>query len=71
MKAYKGSGSVYIYEKDDKSNEWNMKQKFVPSDAVYGNNFGAHVAIYGNIVVVGADGDDDNGEDSGSVNMYQ
>jgi hypothetical protein len=59
------SGSVYIYDLDG-TNE----TKITPSDGAAGDRFGSSVAVGCGKIVVGADLDDDNGEDSGSVYIY-
>ena len=47
-----------------------MQQKLVPNDGAINDRFGISVAIYNGTVAVGAYGDDDKGEDSGSVYVY-
>lgn len=46
-------GSVFIYVRDE-AGAWSKQAKLVPFDAVGGAEFGASVAIFDNIVVVGA-----------------
>ena len=62
------SGSAYIYKFDGTS--W-IETKLLPSDAESYDQFGHSVAISGNTVVVGSRLDDDNGDASGSVYIYQ
>ncbi len=52
-----GSGSVYIFKRDEAGN-WIQVQKIVASDRAANDNFGSSVAIYGDYVIVGATGDD-------------
>ena len=59
------SGSVYVYDLDG-TNE----VKITASDATAGDYFGLNVAVGHNKIVVGATGDDDNGNQSGSVYLY-
>ena len=59
------SGSVYVYDLDG-SNE----VKITASDAAGSDNFGRHVAIGNNKIVVGAYGNDDDGSRSGSAYIY-
>ena len=52
------SGSVYLFDVTSSDQLF----KLTASDEVIGNRFGYAVAINGNILVVGAPSDDDNGE---------
>ena len=63
-------GSVYVYERDA-SGEWVETDIVTASDAAEGDSFGINVAISGDIMVVGAYGDDDNGIASGSAYIYE
>ena len=63
------SGSVYVYEPDG-TGGWT-ETKLTASDGAAGDQFGVSVAVSGNRIVVGALWDDDNGEDSGSVYVYE
>ena len=65
------SGSAYVFVKP--SGGWsNMTQtaKLTASDGAEGDYFGISVSISGNTVVVGANGDDDNGSTSGSACVF-
>ena len=64
------SGSVYIYEKDA-NGTWGSEQKLMASDGADGDWFGNSVSISGDQLLVGAPYDDDNGDDSGSVYVYE
>jgi hypothetical protein len=50
------TGSAHIYHYNDTS--WVMQQKITASDGTVGDKFGHSVAIYGEWVVVAANGDD-------------
>jgi hypothetical protein len=63
------SGSAYIYEFDGV--DWIEETKLIPSDNYDSDQFGGSVAIDGNTIVVGAQGDDDNGDLSGSAYIYR
>ena len=65
------SGSVYVYEKDNKTGFWNETAKLTPSDGAAGDLFGFSTSASGNIAIVGARGDDDKGLSSGSVYVYE
>ena len=64
------SGSAYIYKYD--GTNWN-ETKLVASDGAANYYFGWSIAVsgYGNTILVGAYGDDDNGSTSGSVYNYK
>ena len=66
------SGSAYIFEKP--STGWadmNETAKLTADDPDTGDLFGTGVAIDGETVVIGAEGDDDNGSTSGSVYVFE
>ena len=65
------SGAVYIFEKNGLWNDMTETFKLTASDAAADDAFGISVAISGNMLVVGASGDDDNGSASGSVSWIQ
>ena len=62
------SGSAYVYIRQ--SGAWSQVAKLTASDGAAGDYFGLKVAMDGDTVVVGADGDDDNGEYSGSAYIF-
>lgn len=64
------SGAAYLYKKDGNGN-WLAVQKLTASDSNTYDYFGNAVAISGNTAVVGAIGNDDNGDNSGSVYIYE
>ena len=59
------SGSAYIYRQDGAV--WVEQAKLTASDGAAGDFFGVSVSITGDVAVVGAFRDDDNGSDSGSA----
>ena len=63
------SGAAYVYEFANGS--WSEMSKLTSSDGVSKDWFGYSVAISGNTIVVGAYGDDDNGDASGSAYVFQ
>ena len=66
------SGSAYIYERNEGGiNNWGEVTKITASDGAADDEFGESVGISGDTVVVGANGDDDNGSDSGSAYIYE
>jgi hypothetical protein len=59
------SGSAYLFD----ATTGAELVKILPSDGIYGDEFGM-VAIHGGTALVGADDDDDNGPESGSAYLY-
>ncbi|UCD74335.1 MAG: hypothetical protein JSV91_11150 [Phycisphaerales bacterium] len=66
-----GAGSAYVFRFDHKKKKWCEEAKLLASDGAPADYFGDAVAIQGDVVVVGASHDDDNGEDSGSAYVYR
>jgi len=64
------SGSAYIFAREAVNNTWIEKNKLVADDGAEGDEFGISVGIYGGTVIVGASGDADNGNDSGSAYVF-
>jgi len=62
------SGSAYVFERSGTS--WSYQAKLMADDASEVDLFGESVAIDGGTIVVGAIGDDDLGEHSGSVYVF-
>jgi len=63
------SGAVYVYSRTELGT-WNKKAKLTANDGDTEDQFGFSVDIAGDTIVVGADLDDDNGDDSGSVYVF-
>ena len=65
------SGSAYIFSRNkDGSDQWGQVKKLTASDADEGDYFGRSVAMSGDTVVVGANGNDDGGDKSGSAYIF-
>ncbi|MCD4651310.1 MAG: FG-GAP repeat protein, partial [Candidatus Cloacimonetes bacterium] len=62
------SGSAYIFINNN--NTWTEQVKILPDDGATDDLFGRSVDIFGDYVVVGAYGDDDNGSVSGSAYVF-
>jgi len=60
------AGAAYIFD----VNTGQQLFKVVAQDLVRDQAFGSSVAIQGDTLIIGADGDDDNGEQSGSAYVY-
>jgi len=61
-----GSGSAYLFDAITGA----QLVKLLPNDGSPGDEFGFDVAIDGGVVAVGAKRDDDNGQDSGSLYLF-
>ena len=59
-----GSGSAYLFDAD------GAETKLTASDGASDDQFGRSVALSGNLALVGAENDDDNGTDSGSAYLF-
>jgi parallel beta-helix repeat protein len=64
-----GSGSAYVFRYDGAT--WMEEAKLLPSDGAAGDDFGFTVAISGDTALIGAPGDDDNGQHSGSAYVFR
>lgn len=62
------SGSAYVFVRS--GGGWREEQKLAASDSTPGDIFGFAVAIDGDTVVIGADGDDDGGMSSGAAYVF-
>jgi hypothetical protein len=62
------SGSVYVFTRS--GTNWSQLAKLTAADGAKGDVFGISVALDGDTALIGADLDDDKGEDSGSVYVY-
>jgi hypothetical protein len=62
------SGSAYVFKYNGAT--WVEEAKLTASDAAEGDGFGCSVSISGETVVVGANGDDDAGNNSGSAYVF-
>ena len=63
------SGSAYVFRYDGTA--WVEEAKLTASDAAAGDSFGVSVAVVGDLAVVGANLDDDNGNASGSAYVFR
>ncbi|MBA3534500.1 MAG: FG-GAP repeat protein [Ardenticatenales bacterium] len=64
-------GSAYIYERDEGgAANWGEATRITPADASIGDHFGWIVGISLNTIVVSAIGDDDGGNSSGAIYLF-
>ncbi len=62
------SGSAYVFVRT--AGVWSQQQKLNASDATADDKFGRSVALFGDTAFIGASGDDDNGDSSGSAYAF-
>lgn len=62
------SGAAYVFVRD--GDTWSERQKLTASDSAAGDAFATSVSISGDTLVVGAWGNDDTGENSGSAYVF-
>ncbi len=62
------SGSAYVFIRS--AGTWTEVAKLTASDAAVGDQFGRSVAVAGDTAVIGANGDDDAGSNSGSAYVF-
>jgi uncharacterized repeat protein (TIGR01451 family) len=66
-----GSGSAYVFRRNQGGpGAWGRAAKLTAADGAAGDQFGVSVAISGDTVVVGADGDADHGANTGSAYIF-
>lgn len=66
------NGSVYVFEKPTEGwTDMNQTAKLIQSDTDVNDDFGFSVSISEKEIVTGAIRDDDNGEDSGSIYIFE
>jgi hypothetical protein len=63
------SGSAYIFRWDGSA--WVEQAKLLASDGAAGDDFGLSVSISGDLAIVGAWSNDDDGSDSGSAYVFK
>jgi hypothetical protein len=62
------SGAAYVFARS--AGVWTEQQKLTASDAEAGDWFGSAVAVDGDTAIIGAERDDDNGNNSGSAYVF-
>jgi len=63
------SGSAYLFRFD--RSDWVQEQKVTPADGAAEDEFGEHVALQGDVALLGAKRNDDDGMESGSAYIYR
>jgi len=68
---YTNSGSAYVFRTTNGGADWSeTKEKLVAGDRAAYDHFGWSVAISGDVIVVGRNGDGDGGDYSGSAYVF-
>jgi hypothetical protein len=65
------SGTAYVFERNRGTGNWSQVKKLTASDAAAGQYFGTAVAISGDTIVVGADGDQTLGFCTGAAYVFE
>ncbi len=65
------SGSAYVYRFDPGSGDWEHQAKLTAADPASDDRFGRSVSISGDVAVIGAYADDDDGSKSGSAYVFR
>jgi len=65
----KNSGSAYLYKR--LGSDWKFDSQFTAADVAAGDVFGWSVALSGSTAIVSANRDDDSGENSGAVYVFE
>lgn len=63
------AGSAYLFDFDGVA--WTDSGKLTASDANDGDTFGTSVSLHGDRALIGAEGNDDNGPNSGSAYVFE
>jgi len=65
------TGRAYVFEYDETSNTFVQLAQLTASDAATDDSFGKSVAVDGDLIVIGAPQNDDNGSNSGSAYVFK
>lgn len=63
------SGAAYVFVFNDMTGEWEEEAKLTPE--VSSENFGRSVSLHGNVALIGAHLDDENGIESGAAYIFE
>ncbi len=64
------SGSAYIFDFDNNSNNWVLTQKLTPNEIVVDAEFGKSVSLSGNRALIGAHKDEELGSERGAAYIF-
>ncbi|MBW1743805.1 MAG: FG-GAP repeat protein [Deltaproteobacteria bacterium] len=65
------SGSVHVFRFDTGAGTWDHEAKLLASDGAAGDRFGIACSVFNGVIVVGAQWDDNNGNNSGSAYVFR
>jgi len=65
------SGSAYVFRFDPGSGKWIEEAKLLASDGAENDEFGLSLSLSGDVALIGAHKDDDNGSNSGSAYVFR
>ena len=63
-----GSSAAYVFTRSEAG--WIQQNKLTAEDGAAGDQFGGSVALSGDMALIGARRDDDNGDDSGAAYVF-
>ena len=63
-------GAAYVFDRNPVTGDWTERMKLIASDRAPSDRFGFEVAYDGTMALIGADWNDDNGTNSGSVYAF-
>ncbi|MEE9130933.1 MAG: hypothetical protein V3T84_13015, partial [Phycisphaerales bacterium] len=66
-----GTGTAFVFRLDRTTQRWVEEQELFASDGAWQDGFGASVSLGGDVAVIGALLDDDNGANSGSAYVFR
>ena len=66
----KGTGAVFVFIYNPDGERWQQQAKLTAQDKAAGDQFGWSLAINGNVAIIGARFDDDDGKSSGSAYIF-
>ncbi|MEE9129260.1 MAG: FG-GAP repeat protein [Phycisphaerales bacterium] len=64
------TGSVYVFGYDADSRTWVQQQKLIPSDTQFHGAFGSSVSLQGDVVLIGASTDSEQGSGAGAAYIF-
>lgn len=68
VNSYSSDGAAYVFQRSGTT--WTKQEKLFRPDGVAYDYFGKAVSIFGDTALIGAPGDDDKGDSSGSAYVY-
>ncbi len=66
-----GTGTAFVFRLDPDTSQWIEEQELFAADGAWQDGFGASVSISGDVALIGAPSDDDDGFASGSVYVFR